>query len=109
MDTAMTLEQLRGLYLDLMRDCLTGMIYDDPPLEWKGDALEEIARIAEEVNERTQNIGARRLHTIFEKLLEDPLFQAPDDLKGRVVIDRAYVVRKLAKVAANEGSGRYTL
>jgi hypothetical protein len=49
MDPAMTLEQLRGLYLDLMRDCLTGMIYDDPPLEWKGDGVRPFDRRAREI------------------------------------------------------------
>jgi ATP-dependent HslUV protease ATP-binding subunit HslU len=78
-------------------------------VEFADDALEEIARIAEDVNTRTQNIGARRLHTIFEKLLEDPLFDAPDYLQGSLRVDREYVRRKLAKVVEDEDLSRYIL
>jgi ATP-dependent HslUV protease ATP-binding subunit HslU len=78
-------------------------------VEFADDALEEIARLAEEVNTRTQNIGARRLHTIFEKLLEDPLFDAPDYLQGALKVDRGYVQRKLAKVVEDEDLSRYIL
>ena len=49
---------------------------------FEDDAVEAIARIAEEVNNRTENIGARRLHTIMERLLEDPLFDADVNVKG---------------------------
>jgi len=82
---------------------------DGVTLEFDDEALIEIARIAEDVNERTQNIGARRLHTLFEKLLEDVLFRAPDDLKGRVLVDQAFVTRKLARIASGEGGGRYVI
>jgi len=82
---------------------------DGVRLEIADDALEEIARIAEEVNNRTQNIGARRLHTIFEKLLEDPLFDAPDYLQGSLKVDREFVVGKLAKVLESEDLTRYIL
>ncbi len=49
MDPSRTVEQLRGLYLDLMRDCLTGMIYDDPPLEWKAEGVRPFDRGAREI------------------------------------------------------------
>jgi ATP-dependent HslUV protease ATP-binding subunit HslU len=82
---------------------------DGVAVSFADDALEEIARIAEDVNARTQNIGARRLHTIFEKLLEDPLFDAPDYLSGEVRIDAAFVRQKLAKIVEDEDLSRYIL
>jgi ATP-dependent HslUV protease ATP-binding subunit HslU len=82
---------------------------DGIEVEFADEALEEIARLAAEVNQRTQNIGARRLHTMFEKLLEDPLFDAPDRLSGKVVVDRAYVERKLSKLAGDEDLSKYIL
>ena len=73
------------------------------------EAVEEIARIAEEVNNRTENIGARRLHTIMEKVLEDISFSAPD-LKGKeVVIDRKYVLDKLGDIVEDLDLSRYIL
>lgn len=78
-------------------------------LEILPEAVEEIARIAEEVNARTENIGARRLHTILERLLEDVLFDAPDIAEKRVVVDRAFVERRLKDVAENEDLSRYIL
>ena len=72
-------------------------------------ATEEIARIAEEVNNHTENIGARRLHTIMERLLEDILFDAPD-MNGRdVVIDVKAVLNKLKDIKDNEDLSRYIL
>jgi ATP-dependent HslUV protease ATP-binding subunit HslU len=82
---------------------------DGVTVAFQDEALEEIARIAEDVNSRTQNIGARRLHTIFEKLLEDPLFDAPDYLAGALVIDRERVRKSLAKIVEDEDLSRYIL
>ncbi|MEJ5359413.1 MAG: ATP-dependent protease ATPase subunit HslU [Desulfobacterales bacterium] len=78
-------------------------------LEILPEAVEEIARIAEEVNARTENIGARRLHTILERLLEDVLFDAPDVPGKRVVVDRVFVAGRLKDVAENEDLSRYIL
>ena len=78
-------------------------------LEFKGDAIERIAAIAEEVNQRTENIGARRLHTIMECLLEDVLFDAPDAALTEVVVDAAFVDDKLRKVKDDEDLSRYIL
>jgi len=61
------------------------------------------------VNERTENIGARRLHTIVEKLLEEVSFDAPQMAGARVVIDRKYVLDKLTDLAADEDLSRYIL
>ena len=78
-------------------------------LEFTEDAIEEIAKIAEEVNEKTENIGARRLHTILEKIMEDYSFNAPD-LKGqKVVIDAKTVKEKLGDIVSNEDLSRYIL
>lgn len=72
-------------------------------------ATEEIARIAEEVNSHTENIGARRLHTIMERLLEDILFDAPDMNGSDVVIDAEVVLNKLKDIKDNEDLSRYIL
>jgi len=73
------------------------------------DAIEEIARIAEEVNSHTENIGARRLHTIMERLLEDILFDAPDMNGSDVLIDVKAVLNKLKDIKDNEDLSRYIL
>ena len=73
------------------------------------DAITEIASVATEVNERTENIGARRLHTVMERLLDEVSFEAPE-LSGRsVTIDAAYVRRMLADIVANDDLSRYIL
>ncbi|MBA3037569.1 MAG: ATP-dependent protease ATPase subunit HslU [Desulfobacterium sp.] len=73
------------------------------------EAIEEIARIAEEVNNHTENIGARRLHTIMECLLEDILFDAPDMPGKDIVIDAKAVSSKLNDIKDNEDLSRYIL
>ena len=73
------------------------------------EAIERIAQIAFDVNRDTYNIGARRLHTILEKLLEDLLFEAPDMQMGEITITEAYVDDKLGSIAANEDLSRYIL
>jgi len=78
-------------------------------LEFRGSALEEIARIAESINQRTENIGARRLHTVMERLLEDISFSAPEMSGAKVVIDAKYVNDKLAPIIKDEDLSRYIL
>jgi ATP-dependent HslUV protease ATP-binding subunit HslU len=78
-------------------------------VEFQDDAIEEIARIAEEVNNMTENIGARRLHTLMECLLEDILFNAPDIEEKRIVIGREYVEKKLKDIKDDEDLSRYIL
>ncbi len=73
------------------------------------NTVREIARIAEEVNNNTENIGARRLHTLMEKLLEDILFDAPDMEESRIEIDVDYVNGKLKDIIENEDLSRYIL
>jgi ATP-dependent HslUV protease ATP-binding subunit HslU len=72
-------------------------------------AIERIADYATLVNERTENIGARRLHTVMEKLLDDVSFNAPDLTERTVMIDEAYVDRMLADIVRNEDLSRYVL
>jgi ATP-dependent HslUV protease ATP-binding subunit HslU len=76
---------------------------------FQADAVEDIARIAEEVNSRTENIGARRLHTIMECLLEDVLFDAPDMKEKKFVVDEAFVEKKLKDIKDDEDLSRYIL
>ncbi len=78
-------------------------------LEFADDAIERIAAIAEEVNQKTENIGARRLHTIMECLLEDVLFDAPQVELTAVVVDAAYVDEKLKSIKDDEDLSRYIL
>jgi ATP-dependent HslUV protease ATP-binding subunit HslU len=78
-------------------------------LKFTDDAVGEIARIAATVNERTENIGARRLHTVLEKLLEDLSFDAPERGAREVVIDGPEVRGKLDKILTDEDLSRYIL
>lgn len=78
-------------------------------VEFTEDGIEEIAEIAFTVNAQTENIGARRLHTILEKVLEDVSFEAPERAGETLLIDRAYVRNKLADVVQNEDLSRYIL
>jgi ATP-dependent HslUV protease ATP-binding subunit HslU len=73
------------------------------------DAIDEIADISAHVNERTENIGARRLHTVLEKLLEDISFEAPERKNGKLVIDSKYVKDKLSEIVKDEDLSRYIL
>lgn len=73
------------------------------------DAIDAIAHFAYSVNEQTEDIGARRLHTIMEKLLEDISFEGPDLQNKTVVIDSEYVHKQLAEIAKNEDLSRYIL
>ncbi|MGJ3524456.1 ATP-dependent protease ATPase subunit HslU [Nitratidesulfovibrio sp. D1] len=78
-------------------------------IEFTGDALREIAAFAEETNAQTENIGARRLYTILEKILADLSFEAPDRSGDRVTVDSDYVRAHLADVRANKDLSRYIL
>jgi len=78
-------------------------------LKFTDDAVLEIARIAADVNERTENIGARRLHTILERLLDDVSFSAPEMRGKEVTIDAKYVQDRLTPILKNEDLSRYIL
>lgn len=73
------------------------------------EAIEKVAEIAFEVNESTDNIGARRLHTILERLLEDLLFESPDMSMGEVKITQQYVEDKIGHIVENKDLSRYIL
>ena len=89
-------------YMALLRTENIDVVFED-------DAVSEIARMAEEVNNKTENIGARRLHTLMERLLEDILFDAPDMPETRIVIDKKYVEDKLKEIKDDEDLSRYIL
>jgi len=78
-------------------------------LTFTPDAIGRLADVATLVNERTENIGARRLHTVMEKLLDNVSFDAPDLVEKDLTIDAAYVDRMLAEIARNEDLSRYIL
>ncbi len=79
-------------------------------LNFKEDSIREIAKIAAEVNEQVENIGARRLHTIITTLLEDILFEVPDKMKKtKIEIDKKLVNEKLSKIVKNRDLSRYIL
>jgi ATP-dependent HslUV protease ATP-binding subunit HslU len=78
-------------------------------LEFTESAIRRIADFATLVNERTENIGARRLHTVMEKLLDEISFEGPDLADKRVVIDEGYVSRMLADIVKNDDLSRYIL
>ncbi len=78
-------------------------------ISFEDSAISEISKIAEDVNSRTENIGARRLHTLMEYLLENILFEAPDLPEKKIVIDAAFVSKKLKDVVADEDLSRYIL
>ncbi len=78
-------------------------------LEFEDDAIREIARMAEAVNQRTENIGARRLHTIMEKLLEELSFGASELTERKINIDADEVRRRLADISQDEDLSRYIL
>jgi ATP-dependent HslUV protease ATP-binding subunit HslU len=78
-------------------------------LSFTPDAIHRVADFATIVNERTENIGARRLHTVMEKLLDEISFEGPDLAEKRVQIDDAYVQKMLSEIVKNEDLSRYIL
>ena len=78
-------------------------------LVFSDDALEEVAKFAARVNESSENIGARRLHTIMEKLLEEVSFEGPDLKKKSVKVDAGYVRKQLAEIVKDQDLSRYIL
>lgn len=82
---------------------------DNITIEWTPEAINELARIAADVNQRTHDIGARRLHTVLERLLDDLLFNAPDIGTQTIPITPAYVNERLGQLVADEDLARYIL
>jgi ATP-dependent HslUV protease ATP-binding subunit HslU len=82
---------------------------DGVTIEFEDSGVEEIAKLAREVNDQTENIGARRLHTIVEKLLEEISFDAPEIEEKHIAIDAAFVRDKLSSLVKDEDLSRYIL
>ncbi|MEK9786085.1 MAG: HslU--HslV peptidase ATPase subunit, partial [Gammaproteobacteria bacterium] len=82
---------------------------EDVTLEFSADGIDRVAEVAWQVNERTENIGARRLHTVMERLLESISFEAADRSGQTVLVDRAYVDSHLSNLAEDEDLSRYIL
>ena len=78
-------------------------------LKFLKEAISEIAAIATELNDKMENIGARRLHTVMTSLLEDILFQLPDKKITQVKIDKTTVQEKLSNISEDEDLRRYIL
>lgn len=85
------------------------MATEDVTLDFKEDGIRRLAELAFEVNERTENIGARRLYTVMEKLLEDLSYEAGSKGEQQVTVDTAYVNDKLAETVSSEDLSRYVL
>ncbi|MBP8619849.1 MAG: ATP-dependent protease ATPase subunit HslU [Firmicutes bacterium] len=82
---------------------------DGVELNFTEDGIREIARMAFIVNQQDENIGARRLHTVMEKVLEDVLFDAPDGVQGEVVVNKEYVSAKIGDLVRDRDLTRYIL
>ncbi len=78
-------------------------------LEFDASGVRRLAEVAFQVNERTENIGARRLHTVMERLLETVSYEASDKAGSTLVVDAAYVDRHLGELAQDEDLSRYIL
>ncbi|MCC6610978.1 MAG: ATP-dependent protease ATPase subunit HslU [Burkholderiales bacterium] len=93
----------------LVRQYQALLATEDMTLDFRTDAVRRLAEIAYAVNEKTENIGARRLYTVMEKLLEDISFDAGRKPSATIVIDAAYVDARLADLAGSEDLARYVL
>jgi ATP-dependent HslUV protease ATP-binding subunit HslU len=93
----------------LIKQYVALMETDGLKLQITEDAVQSIAKFATTVNEQTENIGARRLHTILEKVLDEISFEAPDLKKKSVKVDAAYVNKQLADIVKNQDLSRYIL
>ena len=82
---------------------------EEVKLQFKNDAIEEITDMAVKINKRSQSIGARRLHTVMEKLLEDASFDAPDLKDKDIVVDAEYVQDKMKDIVKDEDLTKYIL
>lgn len=96
-------------YNALIKQYTALLATEEVALDFTKDSIEEIADIAAYVNEKTENIGARRLHTVLEKLLEDISFEAPEKKNGKLLIDEKYVKDKLSEIVKDEDLSRYIL
>ena len=110
---SLTIEDLKRILTEpktaLIKQYCALMETEGVELDFTEDAIEEIANFAARVNEQTENIGARRLHTIMEKLLDEISFEGPDLEPKQQRIDAAYVTRMLAETVKDQDLSRYIL
>jgi len=85
------------------------MATEDLHVEYTEDGIAEIAKLAVRVNEQTENIGARRLHTLLERVLEEVSYEAPDRKEKNLTVDAAYVLERLEGISKDEDLSRYIL
>lgn len=78
-------------------------------VDFTPEAIEEIAALAEKVNEEAENIGARRLHTVMEKVMEDISFEAPSLTEKKILITREYVQKQLSEILVNQDLRKFIL
>jgi ATP-dependent HslUV protease ATP-binding subunit HslU len=93
----------------LIRQYIALLATEGVAVTFSDDAIDEISRIAARVNRQSENIGARRLHTVMERLLEELSFQAPDHAPAEVSVDAAYVRDRLESISKDEDLSRYIL
>jgi ATP-dependent HslUV protease ATP-binding subunit HslU len=93
----------------LIKQQIALLATEEVSITFSADSIEEIAEIAAKVNERTENIGARRLHTVMERLLDEISFDAPEKKGSKVAINADYVQKRLADVLKSEDLSRYIL
>jgi ATP-dependent HslUV protease ATP-binding subunit HslU len=93
----------------LVRQYVALLATEGIELTFEPGAVEEIARMAQAINERTENIGARRLHTVMERILDEVSFDADERQEKRLVVDAAYVRAKLEPFMKDEDLSRYIL
>lgn len=111
--TSLTQEDFRKILVEpqnsLVKQYTALLATEGVELEFSEDALDEIARLARAVNDTTENIGARRLYTMMERLLDELSFEAPEVGEQKVTIDAAYVLAQLKEVVEKQDLARYML
>ena len=93
----------------LIRQYQAMLATEEVTVEFSEDGLDELARVAQAVNQQTENIGARRLHTILERVLEDISFDAPERPGSALTVDRAYIQTQLQDVLQDQNLSRFIL
>lgn len=110
---SLTREDLRRIFVEphnsLVKQYVALLETERVHISFTDEAIDYIADMAFEVNAKTENIGARRLYTIIEKVLEDLLFDAPDHAQETIIIDKTYVAERLKKIVEDEDLSRYIL
>ncbi len=110
---ALQVEDLKRILVEpensLIKQYVALLRTDGVELEFTDDAIDELARSAATINAQSENIGARRLHGILERVLEDVSYDAPDEARGRVVVDAEYVKERLSKLMENKDLSQFIL